>query len=261
MGITFNPQYVSQLDTRNDIPMYPKHVTVPVATGYNAKWTLTNFTISTGYLDASAVAPSSLASRYIPGMIQGHLQRLTVVVASVSGVNEVQTVGIDNATTSGTFTLTYDGQTTGTINWNANAAAVKSALELLSNIDLVSVTGGPGPTTDWIVEFQGTLAGQNVVAMTGDGSLLVGGSTTVTITETTPGENSAIDITWGGVTVGAINAPGTTMYRVRPIDGAPLEFKYNGANTLTASITSVIVEALDPMNLSLIPEVTPRQVD
>ena len=155
MGITFNPQYVDQKDTINDVPMYPKHVAVPVV--LNAKWTLTNITIDgDGYLDASAVAPSSLASRYIPGMLQGHLHRLTVVVAAT---------------------------------------------------------------------------------------------------------DADIDITWGGVTVGTISALGTYTYRVRPTDGNVLEFKYNGVATLTASITSVVVEALDPMNLSLIPEVTPRQVD
>lgn len=103
--------------------------------------------------------------------------------------NEIQTVGIDDATTGGHFHLTYDGQTTGEIAWNANAGTVDAALEALSNIDAgdVSVTGGPGPTTDWVVEFTGNLACQPISAMTGDGSALTGGSTDVTITETVPG--------------------------------------------------------------------------
>ena len=41
--------------------------------------------------------------------------------------------------TGGSFTLTYNGQTTGSISYNATAAAVQSALEALSNVD---VTGG-----------------------------------------------------------------------------------------------------------------------
>ena len=35
---------------------------------------------------------------------------------------------------AGTFTLTYDGQATATISYNASAAEVRSALEALSNI-------------------------------------------------------------------------------------------------------------------------------
>jgi hypothetical protein len=36
---------------------------------------------------------------------------------------------------SGTFTLTFDGQTTSAIAWDASASTVQSALESLSNID------------------------------------------------------------------------------------------------------------------------------
>jgi len=263
MGITYPPQYNDYKDMAGEAGQFLSQTPVPVVAGINAKWTLTNFTIdSNGYLDASAVAAGSSALRYIPGVIQGHLYTVTIVVTAVSGggTNEVQTVGIDNATTSGTFTLTYDGQTTGTIAWNANAAAVKSALELLSNIDLVAVTGGPGPSTDWIVEFQGSLAGQNVVLMTGDGSLLVGGSTTVTVTETTPGVAPDINVTIGGKSLGTISSVGTYIYHVRPDDGLPLKFDYPSGAALTTSITSVIIIANDPMNLDIIPEAIPRVV-
>ena len=37
--------------------------------------------------------------------------------------------------TSGTFTLSFDGQTTSAIAWDASASTVQSALESLSNID------------------------------------------------------------------------------------------------------------------------------
>ena len=36
---------------------------------------------------------------------------------------------------SGTFTLSFDGQTTSAIAWDASASTVQSALESLSNID------------------------------------------------------------------------------------------------------------------------------
>ena len=48
--------------------------------------------------------------------------------------NETQTVRVTNAT-GGTFTLTFDGQTTAPIAFNATAAAVQAALEALSNIE------------------------------------------------------------------------------------------------------------------------------
>ena len=59
--------------------------------------------------------------------------------------NEVQTVSVANAT-GGTFTLTFDGQTTAPITFTAgnaaaNNAAVEAALEALSNLDDVTVSG------------------------------------------------------------------------------------------------------------------------
>jgi len=244
-------------DNVHGVPMRPVVTPVPVAV--DAKWTLSNFTIAATFLDASAVAASSYAARYIPAVLEGHQYKVTVVVDTLSGDNEVQTVGIDNASSGGTFTLTLDGQTTAGIAYNANAAAVKSALELLSTVDTVAVTGGAGPTVDWIVEFQGTQAGTNVNAMVGDGALLTGGTTTVTVTETTRGGGDLV-ITWGGISVGTIIVAGTYTYYVRPTDGLPLTFTTTTYAT-TASISSVITEAIDPLNLDLLPsEVVPVQV-
>ncbi len=177
----------------------------------------------------------------------------------MSGDNEVQTIEIDNASSGGTFALTYDGQTTAGIAYNAAAADVKSALELLTNINLVAVTGGAGPTNDWIVEFQGTLAGTAVDMMVGDGALLTGGTTVVGVVETTRG-GGAIAITWGGITVGTIYLAGSYVYYVRPTDGLPLKFATTDTAT-TTSITSVVTEVIDPLNLDLLPsEVTPVQL-
>lgn len=98
--------------------------------------------------------------------------------ALVAAVNEVQQVSISGTPTGGTFTLTYDGQTTGTIAYNADAATVQAALEALSNIESgdVSATGGALPGTPVDIEFTGQLAAQDVPEMTTDGSGLTGGS-------------------------------------------------------------------------------------
>lgn len=117
----------------------------------------------------------------------------------VAAVNEVQRITITGTPTGGDFTIEYDGQVTGTIAWNAAAADVKTALELLSNIDQVACTGGPFPGSTVDVEFQTTLAATDVELMIADGSGLTGGSSPdAAITEQTKGvtaENETQTIT------------------------------------------------------------------
>lgn len=105
-------------------------------------------------------------------------------------VNEVQTVTITGTPAGGTFTLSFGGQTTAGIAFNAVASAVDSALEALSTIGTgnVAVTGGPGPGTPYVVTFTGDLAGTNVALMTASAASLTGGtSPAVGVVQTTPG--------------------------------------------------------------------------
>lgn len=91
--------------------------------------------------------------------------------------NEVQTVTITGSPTGGTFTLTYAGQTTSAIAYNATATAVKNALGALSTVGgtgNVSVSGSAGGP--YTVTFQGTLSGTDIAAMTASGAGLTGGS-------------------------------------------------------------------------------------
>lgn len=110
---------------------------------------------------------------------------------------EVQTVTITGTPTGGTVTLTFDGETTGAIAYNATAATVLAALEALSNVDVgsVVVTGGPGPGTAWIVTFSGTqYLGANVPVMTASGASLTGGtSPAIAVTTTTGGGSGVTD--------------------------------------------------------------------
>jgi hypothetical protein len=105
-----------------------------------------------------------------------------------AAVAEVQNVTITGTPTGGTFTLTYSGQTTAPIAYNANAAAVTAALEALSNLapaDVVT-TGGPGPGTPYVVTFAVALG--NVAQMTANGALLTGGAApAIAVTTVTPG--------------------------------------------------------------------------
>lgn len=119
-----------------------------------------------------------------------------------TATQEVQTITITGTPTGGTFTLTFAGQTTGTIAYDAAAAAVLAALEALSNIapgDVV-VGGGPGPGTPYTVTFSAPLG--NVAQMTANGSALTGGvAPAVAVTTTTPGV-SALNIGYKAPQVG-----------------------------------------------------------
>jgi hypothetical protein len=96
----------------------------------------------------------------------------------------------------GTFTLSYEGQTTVPIAYDASDASVESALDALSSIGGVggsaSVTGGPAQVTannlPYGVMFAGALHGVSAARMTADGASLSGGSHTVTVAAATNDE-------------------------------------------------------------------------
>lgn len=119
-------------------------------------------------------------------------------VATLGGLtNEVQTISITGTPTGGTFTLTFKGQTTAPIPYNASAAAIQTALEGLGTIQAgqVAVTGGALPGTPAVVTFTGLLGGRDVPLMTANSGALTGGtSPTVTVTATTAGADAGT--TW-----------------------------------------------------------------
>lgn len=141
---------------------------------YKAPDTLTN-----GVVDALTVCQPD------PNILQFAMGGDTINRAAVG---EVQTITITGTPTGGTFTLTYNGQTTAGIAWNAVAGAVQSALEALSNVEPgdVTVAGGPGPGTPYTATFASALGNTN--QMTASGAGLTGGVTpAVAVTTTTPG--------------------------------------------------------------------------
>lgn len=121
--------------------------------------------------------------------------------------NEKQLVTLTNAT-GGTFTLTYSGQTTAAIPYNAAPSEVRTALENLSNI-------GTGD-----VQVQGTaIAEQQTITVTG----ATGGSYTLTYkgqtTVAIPYNSSAANIKTrledlSSISTGSITVTGTNPYTV-----------------------------------------------
>lgn len=105
------------------------------------------------------------------------------------GTNEVQTLSITGAPTGGTFTISLGGQTTAAIAYNATAAEVQAALELISTIGAGNVvcTGGPLPATAVVIEFRGALARTDVATVTTTASLTGGTTPATAVAATTAG--------------------------------------------------------------------------
>ncbi len=96
--------------------------------------------------------------------------------------DENQTVRVTNAT-GGTFTLTFNGQTTAPLAFNATAAQIAAALAALSNIGAANIqaTGGPVNTANVLVTWKGTFEEQDVATLTSDATGLTGTTPTITI--------------------------------------------------------------------------------
>ena len=104
-----------------------------------------------------------------------------------NGNHEVQMITID--ATGGSFTITFDTQTTAPIAFDATSAEVQTALELLGNVDAIFgggdiVVTGDGPH---VLTFGGKYLDTNVPQVITDATLLTGGGGTATAATTNQG--------------------------------------------------------------------------
>lgn len=240
----------------------------PLVTYKGANLYEIEFAYSAGATNVNAVTSSATWSA-----AQGRFD--VVVTATTEGHaagSEVQVVTLTSSPTGGTFTLTYSGQTTSAIAYDASAATVDAALEALSNIGAgdVVVTGSAGGP--WTVTFATALAGINVAEMTGSGSGLTGATVqTFAVATVTASagpnhwdtasnwspvnvpitgddvrfENSDTDCLYGldqtGVTLASLRIAMTYTGQLglkRENDGGYLEYR---TTELTCGITSVMV--------------------
>ncbi|WP_439623362.1 RHS repeat-associated core domain-containing protein [Gemmata sp.] len=101
----------------------------------------------------------------------------TALVASYGyAADAVQTVKLTGAPTGGTFTLSFGGQTTAAIAYNASAATVQTALQALTSVGAGNAVVTAAPGGGWQVRFAGTLAGKWQAKLTASGAGLTGGS-------------------------------------------------------------------------------------
>jgi hypothetical protein len=111
------------------------------------------------------------------------------VVFGAGGANapaqaEIQSLGVD--ATAGQFKLSFQGQTTGNIAFDAPAGSVEAALQGLSSIGAgnVTVAGGPGGTAPYTITFTGVFDNSHQpLITTSNGTIpLSGGAATGVIT-------------------------------------------------------------------------------
>jgi hypothetical protein len=97
--------------------------------------------------------------------------------ADFQAQNEQQALFV--AATGGTFTLSFEGQTTSPIAFDASAAVVQAALDSLSTVDpgAITVSGGPGDesgSTPYFFAFAGALAAKDIEPLISDPTALEG---------------------------------------------------------------------------------------
>ncbi|MFB0524660.1 MAG: flagellar filament capping protein FliD, partial [Phycisphaerae bacterium] len=108
-----------------------------------------------------------------------------------SGIAEVQTLTPTTSASSGTFTLTYEGETTADIAYNASTGAIQSALEALSNVNSGDITVGgtrlnqDGDTT---FTFRDTAGDVNMISID-SGNLTPSDPSNYVFEEQTKGDN------------------------------------------------------------------------
>jgi WD40-like Beta Propeller Repeat len=139
-----------------------------------------------------------------------------------TGISDRQEVIVRSAS-SGTYTLTFKGQTTGPIAYEATLAEVKSALEALSSVGAGNVAVSPGVNETGvprdIVTFGGALAGSEQPPMTANGSSLSTGGT---------------------VSVSVLARPGNDLYEYDVEDGKLSDLTADSSETEGANVQGVV---------------------
>jgi hypothetical protein len=182
----------------------------------NALAELQGFTISV-VAGAAAGTKMNIAAIREEDTILSALVLNPVVALAVA---EVSNIDVD--ATGGTFTITWNGQTTAVIAYNAVAATVQAALEALSNINVgdVVVTGGVGQDgggAPYILTWNAKLG--NVAQPTTGAGSLTGGGGTATVTTATGGVAQSggqpLDDS-ANVTISSVKASGTLTISGNP---------------------------------------------
>jgi hypothetical protein len=172
----------------------------------------------------------------------------------VAGVNEVQTITFDATPEAGTFTLTYDEETTDAIAYDADAAAIVAALEATSafevgDVAVQAIDGG------FSITYQGGLAAMSLPEITANSSLKQAADTIdITVTQngiadvaSTPSISTTTSAVEGVSEVQTITFAGTPDSGSWTING---ETVANGASATASDVEAAIEAAGLPCSVS-----------
>jgi hypothetical protein len=120
-------------------------------------------------------------------------------IPTVVGLPDKQTFTMVGAPTGGTFTITFGGQTTAAIAFNAAASAVQTAFQALSSVGAGNATVAGNAGGPWTITFAGALAtGAQSVATTTGASLTGGTTPSVSVTHAQTGTASTFAVAVSG---------------------------------------------------------------
>jgi hypothetical protein len=183
----------------------------------------------------------------------------TPVSAPLTAVNEVQSVAV--AATGGAFTLTFKGERSADIPFNATAAEAQAALEGISGLGAgqVAVSGASGGP--WSVEFTGARAGQSVPELSVGTGNLEGPEPSVVVAITTPGFSLFDDRATSAAVAGLL--PGT-LYHFRVVATNGSQTSEGPDQTFTTlppvSVDATSVSEVDDESARLEAELNPHGV-
>jgi flagellar capping protein FliD len=137
-----------------------------------------------------------------------------------STVAEIQTLTLNSVATSGHFHLTYMGETTGEIAYNASTDDIKTALEALSTVSTGDITvGGTGLDQAGDTTFTFLSSAGDVEMLSMDATALTGPSS-ISFAETTKGNNGWIDRSSNSISDALL---GLTLNLKDVTSGSPIE--------------------------------------
>lgn len=152
----------------------------------SASGTTPNFTHTVTFVGVPGNVPQL---RSVNNTTGGTLAHATTTQGS--SVTEVQTIAITGSPTGGSYTLTFTNpagasQTTGSLTYTTDQAAVQAALRALTGLEEITVSSaGVSPNYTHTVTFTGI--GGNLSQLTSANSLTGGSSPTITHATTTQG--------------------------------------------------------------------------
>ncbi|MHC4132035.1 MAG: flagellar filament capping protein FliD [Planctomycetota bacterium] len=161
---------------------------------------------------------------------------------------EIQTLTLDSVASSGHFHLTYMGETTGEIAWNASTDDIKTALEALSTVSAGDITvGGTGLDQAGTTTFTFLSSAGDVEMISIDAASLTG-PTSTSFEETTKGNDGWISRNSNSISDALL---GITLNLQDVTSGNPVEITITRDKSSVSSKVNNLVNAYNDLTTYL----------